>query len=148
MCSSVLETELTQPDRSSVTSVLGQFGPQKRTEVTEDRSDQGTKWMYPAQLMPLPLTVSCFSKIQIDFTFLVPAHPGGPGKGPLNACVCALTRLGDQERHLICKSLYQLPLKVLCWHIWRRKIKRQLDDPGSFGKWLLRVWDLVCSALW
>jgi len=38
MCSSVLGTEVTQPDRSSVTSVLGQFGPQKRTEVTEDRS--------------------------------------------------------------------------------------------------------------
>jgi len=37
-----------------------------------------------AQLMPLPLTVSCFSKIQIGFTFLVPAHPGSPGKGPLN----------------------------------------------------------------
>jgi len=30
--------------------------------------------------MPLPLTVSCFSKIQIGFTFLVPAHPGSPGK--------------------------------------------------------------------
>ena len=29
--------------------------------------------------MPLPLTVSCFSKIHIGFTFLVPAHPGGPG---------------------------------------------------------------------
>ena len=36
----------------------------------------------------LPLTVSCFSKIQIGFTFLVPAHPGSPGKGPLNGCVC------------------------------------------------------------
>jgi len=34
-----------------------------------------------AQLMPLPLTVSCFIKIQIGFTFLVPAHPGSPGKG-------------------------------------------------------------------
>ena len=34
-------------------------------------------------LMPLPLTVSCFSKIQIGFTFLVPAHPGSPIK-----CVC------------------------------------------------------------
>jgi len=30
--------------------------------------------------MPLPLTVSCSSKIQIGFTFLVPAHPGSPGK--------------------------------------------------------------------
>jgi len=32
--------------------------------------------LHMAQLMPLPLTVSCFSKIQIDFTFLVPAFPG------------------------------------------------------------------------
>jgi len=43
-----------------------------------------------AQLMPLPLSVSCFSKIQIIFTFLIPAHLGSPGKGPLNACVLAL----------------------------------------------------------
>jgi len=42
------------------------------------------------QLMPLPLTVSCFSKIQIGFTFLVPAHLGSPGKGPLNGRVCVL----------------------------------------------------------
>ena len=33
-----------------------------------------------AQPMPLPLTVSCSSKIQIGFTFLVPAHLGSPGK--------------------------------------------------------------------
>jgi len=33
-----------------------------------------------SQLMPLLLTVSCFSKIQIGFTFLVPAHLGSPGK--------------------------------------------------------------------
>jgi len=34
-----------------------------------------------AQLMPLPLTVSCFSKTQIGFTFLALAHPGKKGKG-------------------------------------------------------------------
>ena len=33
-----------------------------------------------AHLMPLPLTVSCFSKVQIGFTFLVLAHLGSPGK--------------------------------------------------------------------
>jgi len=33
-----------------------------------------------SQLVPLPLTVSCSSKIQIGFTFLVPAHLGNPGK--------------------------------------------------------------------
>ena len=37
--------------------------------------------LHMAQLMPLPLTVSCFTKIQIGFTFLVPAYPGSPGKG-------------------------------------------------------------------
>jgi len=36
--------------------------------------------LYMAQLMPLPLTVSCISKIQNGFTFLVPAHLGRPGK--------------------------------------------------------------------
>jgi len=41
--------------------------------------------LHMAQLMPLPLTVSCFSKIQIGFTFLVPAHLGCPGQ---RACVC------------------------------------------------------------
>jgi len=44
--------------------------------------------LHMAQLMPLPLTVSCSSKIQIGFAFLVRAHPGSPGKGPLNGCVC------------------------------------------------------------
>ena len=42
-----------------------------------------------AQLMPLPLTVSCFSKIQIGFTFLVPAHPGSLGQRAVKrVCVC------------------------------------------------------------
>jgi len=36
--------------------------------------------LHMAQLMPLPLTVSCSSKIQIGFTFLVSAHPGSPGQ--------------------------------------------------------------------
>jgi len=36
--------------------------------------------LYMAQLMPVPLTVCCFSKIQIGFTFLVPAHPGSPAQ--------------------------------------------------------------------
>jgi len=45
--------------------------------------------LHMAQLMPLPLTVSCFSKIQIGFTFLVPAHLDSPGKGAIKrVCVC------------------------------------------------------------
>ena len=41
-------------------------------------SEVTTLWRYTNMMMPLPLTVSCFCKIQIGFTFLVPAHPGGP----------------------------------------------------------------------
>jgi len=48
--------------------------------------EQGAN-LHMAQLMPLPLTVSCFSKIQIGFTFLVLAHLDSLGKGPLNVCV-------------------------------------------------------------
>jgi len=45
--------------------------------------------LHMAQLMPLPLTVCCFSKIQIGFTFLVPAHLGIPGKRAVKrVCVC------------------------------------------------------------
>jgi len=45
--------------------------------------------LHMAQLMPLPLTVSCFSKIQIGFTFLVPAHLGSPEQRAVKwVCVC------------------------------------------------------------
>jgi len=45
--------------------------------------------LHMAQLMPLPLTVSCFSKIHIGFAFLVPAHPSSPGQRAVKrVCVC------------------------------------------------------------
>jgi len=49
-----------------------------------------------AQLMPLPLTVSCFSKIQIGFTFLVPARLGSPRQMPLNMCSSFLLLIREQ----------------------------------------------------
>ena len=51
--------------------------------------------LHMALRMPLPLTFSCFSKIQIGFTFLVPAHPGSPRqrvvkrvRACVRACAC------------------------------------------------------------
>ena len=45
--------------------------------------------LHMAQLVSLPLTASCFSKIQIGFTFLVPAHPGSPGQRAVKrTCAC------------------------------------------------------------
>jgi len=47
-----------------------------------------------AQLMPLPLTVYWFSKIQIGVTFLVPAHLGSPAQRAVKrACVRACVRV-------------------------------------------------------
>ena len=76
--------------------------------------------LHIAQLMPLPLTVSCFSKIQIGFTFLVPPYLGSPGKGPLNGCVCVCsaaqkavkqtwTEHQDEELKTLFKEFFQLP---------------------------------------
>ena len=50
--------------------------------------------LHMAQLMPLPLTVSCFSKIQIAFTFVVPAHLGSHRKRAVKrVCVRACVRV-------------------------------------------------------
>ena len=60
----------------------------------------------------------CFSKIQIGFTFLVPAYLGSPGKGPLNGCVCLcvashncgwmrpwlVTRYHKMQQHYSCRG--------------------------------------------
>ena len=69
--------------------------------------ERGTD-LHMAQLMPLPLTVSCFSKIQIGFTFLVPAHPGRPGqKAVKQMCVCVCVYYIT-----LVLIVYQLPLTV------------------------------------
>ena len=44
--------------------------------------------LHMTQLMSLPLSVSCFTKIQIGFTFLVPALVSSPGKKAVKRCVC------------------------------------------------------------
>jgi len=51
--------------------------------------EQGADCLHLAQLMPLSLTVSCFSTIHNGFTFLVPAHTGSPEKRAVKrVCVC------------------------------------------------------------
>ena len=59
--------------------------------------------LHIAQLMPLPLTVSCFSKIQIGFTYLVPAYLGSPGKRAVKrvcVCVCVCVSYGWNPQRL------------------------------------------------
>jgi len=52
--------------------------------------------LHMPQLMPLPLTVSCFSKIQIGFTLLVPAYPGSPGQRAVKR-VCVYVKVSRPE---------------------------------------------------
>ena len=52
--------------------------------------------LHMVQRIPLPLTVSCFSKIQIGFSFLVPPHPGSPEQRVVKrVCVCVCVIWGD-----------------------------------------------------
>jgi len=59
--------------------------------------------LHMALQMPLPLTVSCFSKIQIGFTFLVLAYPGSPGQRAIKrVCVCVVVEGGLVAEWLAC----------------------------------------------
>ena len=73
--------------------------------------------LHMAKLMPLPLTVSCFSKIQIGFTFMVPAHLGIPGQRAVKrVCVCMfqffLTLTFSSK--FAAKYLLNIPPHVIC----------------------------------
>jgi len=56
--------------------------------------------LHMAQMMPLPVTISCFSKILIGFTFLVPAHTGSPGQVAVKrVCVC-VCKMSVSKSHI------------------------------------------------
>ena len=75
-----------------------------------------------AQLMPLPLTVSCFKKIQTGFTFLVLAHPGSPGKRAIKWFKWLHYLLKKGVRSLSKNywrfSLVTVWLPSVLWHCW------------------------------
>ena len=58
--------------------------------------------LHIAQLMPLPLTVSCFSKIHIGFTFWYRLTLVVPDKWPLNGCVRARVCVRARARARVC----------------------------------------------
>ena len=78
--------------------------------------------LHMAQLMPLPITVSCFSKIQIGFTFLVPAHLCSPGKRAVKrvcVCVCVLVWLSVWSK-----------VQIVCiWSSWCRCHPKTIPSP-------------------
>ena len=74
--------------------------------------------LHMAQLMPLPLTVSCFTKIQIGFTFLLPARLGSPGQRAV-------------KRMYVCMSMYGLPAMQTCLLQVRAMSTRPASYPAS-----------------
>ena len=85
--------------------------------------------LHMAQLMPLPLTVSCFSKTQIGFTFLVPAHLGSPGQRAVK-WVCELLR--EQKKWSEAKRQHaaeKYPIERSKKEMkWQRNGKRKEDE--------------------
>ena len=85
-------------------------------------------------VMSLPLTISCFSKIQIGFTFLVPAHPGSPGQGAVKrlcvyVCVFYITLL--------------LPVSE---NSSQREVSRYIQNAGPNLKPYLHVHTILISS--
>jgi len=74
--------------------------------------------LHMAQPMPLPLTVSCISEIQIGFAFLVLAQLGSPGKRAVKReCVCKSTCaiticIPQKQKSATEKYLQRAPIRI------------------------------------
>jgi len=71
--------------------------------------------LHMAQLMQLPLTVSCFSEIQIGFTFLVPAHPGSSRQRAVkrvSVCDVVVTRRSAIVEKAVANTVHSVPNPV------------------------------------
>ena len=81
-----------------------------------------------AQLMPLPLTVSCFSKNQIGFTFLVLVLLGSPRQRAVKqVCVCVCVRACVHMRACVCVSTQTYP--ELYNYLQSQLLFKQLPGP-------------------
>jgi len=74
--------------------------------------------LHMVQLMPLPLTVSCFSKIQVGFTFMVPADLGSPGQRSVKwvcvcVCVCVVVKVQGAAAEAAAMSCVEAALHCL-----------------------------------
>ena len=107
--------------------------------------------LHMAQLMPLPLTISCFSKIQTGFTFLVPADPGSRSKAVKRVCVAVVCRPPegmDQEAQrkkdprARPRPLYDIPYMFEAREFLRKKlIGKKVEHLRYFSPYL-HTWPL------
>ena len=111
--------------------------------------------LHMAQLMPLPLTVSCFSKIQIGFTFLVLAHQVVPKKAfeRVHARVCILQLLSDIllilllfVRLVYFVEFFQVerdPPRKNPWDNWNTCCRLDVSDGELSGCYIVEIDSLV-----
>jgi len=82
--------------------------------------------LHMAQLMPLLLTVSCFSKIHIGFTFLVPAHPGSPGQRAVKR-LCVFTH---QNCFIFCTQVHTIHTSTCSLTMFNRPTLMEIIQVG------------------
>jgi len=95
--------------------------------------------LHMAQLMPLPLTVSCSSKIQIGFTFPVPTHLGSPGQR-------AVKRMSVRCMFLLCLETSSQLFRMYQWKTSPSSLHFSgcfSGEPGLIGSF--SVFSLTCS---
>ena len=110
--------------------------------------------LHMAQLMPLPLTVSGFSKIQIGLTFLVPARPGSHGQRAIKlVCVHACVSVCLSVCLSLCLSVCSFYFVVLfAFSALTLLVGRQEGHPackklsGGVLAWL-SVWSEVQTCI-
>jgi len=108
-----------------------------------------------AQLMPLPLTDSCFSKIRIGFTFLVPAHPGSPGQRAVKrarvcvcVCVCVCVRVCVCVCVCLCVCVMQDVLALVMRGVYKDLLLKTFDDRlADLGELRARVSCIWCYCM-
>ena len=84
-------------------------------------------------------TVTCFSKIQIRFTFLVPAHLGGPGQRAVKRCMCVC-------RSTLNKFVFGLVSRLSTWLSLHLLLNAVLLGT-AVSRYLLPIWCSVPNPL-
>ena len=104
--------------------------------------------LHMAQLMPLPLTVSCFSKIQLAY-LLVPAHLGSPGQRAVK-WVCVYVFNCFKFTYVFCSEIliiYVLFTQICCLSALMLLVGRQEERPACKKLSNEMLWLSVCSQV-
>ena len=99
-----------------------------------------------AQRMPLPLTVSCFSKIKIGLHFWYRLTWVVLDKGPLNGCVCVCVKAQTDASLTAGQYMPQTTTETEIWGVDTDAVDSFLDvECDVTTRWLGNAGELVAS---